>query len=161
MLWSDREHGAWSGSHEIGRALSIGDVTRSRIRYDRRVMAAVDDVSLAFQIADILREPPAKVARRMRELREARQAKAKPKRPGQAARTRRYRQRLRQGLMVLQIEVPRIPVTEALIAASRISPEASLFRGQLEEAAGRVLADWAERQCSRPRGKGESTCPHT
>jgi hypothetical protein len=102
----------------------------------------VDDVSLAFTIASILREPPAKVAKRLLEIK---QPKPKQKRDGQAIRTRRYRQRLRRDVMVLQVEVPRIPLTEALINAGRITPEASLLRDKMEEAAGRVLANWATR----------------
>jgi hypothetical protein len=110
-------------------------------------MAKVSDVQLAFAVADLLREPPAKVRRQLQEIREARQAKGprKPERSSHAGRTRRYRQRLRQDIQVLTVEVPRVPFAEAMIAAGRITPEASLFRDLLEREASRLLADWATR----------------
>jgi hypothetical protein len=106
-------------------------------------MLTGDDVKLAYTMAAILREKPTKVVRKLDAIRHP--DKVKTDRKAANVRKQRYRQRLRRDVQVLTVEVPRIPFAEALIESGRITPEASLFREQIEEATTRLLADWSAR----------------
>src|SRR5262245_57676234 len=51
------------------------------------------------------------------------------------ARKRAYRRRLRDGLVVLRLEIREADLAEALLAAGRLDNAAALARGELEHAA--------------------------
>jgi hypothetical protein len=104
-------------------------------------LMAADPMMSVYTVAKLLRMDAADVLARAKR-REV--TNPKPKRDGQAARTRRYRQRQRADTMVLTVEVHRIPFTEALISAARISEPDSLFRIKIEEATTQLLRDWSE-----------------
>jgi len=66
-----------------------------------------------------------------------------------AVKKRRYRRRLRDGLVVLQLEVHEHDLAEALLAAGRLDAAAAEARGALERAAEEVLAEWCARWLQR------------
>jgi hypothetical protein len=67
-----------------------------------------------------------------------------------ALKKRRYRRRLRDGLVVLRVEVAECELAEAMIAAGRLSPGAAVDRSELEAAAAAVLTEWAARWLRKP-----------
>jgi hypothetical protein len=66
-----------------------------------------------------------------------------------ALKKRRYRRRLREGRVVLRVEVAECPLAEALIVAGRLTNRQAVDRGELEAAAAAVLTEWAARWLGR------------
>jgi hypothetical protein len=64
--------------------------------------------------------------------------------PG-ALKKRKYRQRQRDGVILLRIEAKEADLVEALIASERLNDVQSLDRAELERAAGDVLREWCQR----------------
>jgi hypothetical protein len=62
-----------------------------------------------------------------------------------AMKKRRYRRRLRDGLVVLHLEMVEADLVEALCLAGRLSEAEAVRRSALEHAAAEVLAEWAAR----------------
>jgi hypothetical protein len=61
----------------------------------------------------------------------------------EAARQRRRRARVRQGLTPMQIDVHEDAVTSAMILSGRLTPEQTLRRQLVERECAKVLLDWA------------------
>jgi hypothetical protein len=66
-----------------------------------------------------------------------------------ALKKRAYRRRLRDGVIVLQIEITECDLAEAMIASERLSEVDTLDRGKLAAAVSAVLREWAARWCKR------------
>jgi hypothetical protein len=62
-----------------------------------------------------------------------------------AIKKRRYRRRLRDGLVVLRLEVRECELAEALLAAGRLDAAAALRRRELERASEGMLVEWCAR----------------
>jgi hypothetical protein len=62
-----------------------------------------------------------------------------------AEKQKRYRQRQRRRLVVLQVTVPHDKFVYALLDSTRLSPADALDRKKLGLAAGDVLVDWARK----------------
>ena len=62
-----------------------------------------------------------------------------------AVKKRRYRRRLKDGVIVLQVEVSECELAEAMILSSRLSSAEALDRARLTHAAELVLREWAAR----------------
>jgi hypothetical protein len=62
-----------------------------------------------------------------------------------ALKKRRYRHRLRDGLIVLSIEVCECELAEALITSERLSERQSASRDELKHAVENVVREWCER----------------
>jgi hypothetical protein len=67
-----------------------------------------------------------------------------------ALKKRRYRRRLRDGLIVLPIEACEVEIVEALIISGRLTEAESISRDAITRAAEGVLREW----CQRWRHKG-------
>ena len=64
-----------------------------------------------------------------------------------ALKKRRYRRRLRDGVVVLSIEIREAAFAEALIASTRLSEHEALRRDLLIRAANDILTEFTERWC--------------
>jgi hypothetical protein len=62
-----------------------------------------------------------------------------------ALKKRRYRRRLRDGLIVLRIEMKETDLAEAMLLSKRLIDRQALKRSELEGAAAGVLRDWCDR----------------
>jgi len=62
-----------------------------------------------------------------------------------ALKKRRYRRRLRDGLIVLPIEVIETKLAEALIASERLSEDDTASRDALKRAAETFVREWCNR----------------
>ena len=62
-----------------------------------------------------------------------------------ATKKRNYRRRLRDGRIVVKIEVTECELAEALIASERLSPAETTRRDALTRAVEAVLAEWCQR----------------
>jgi hypothetical protein len=62
-----------------------------------------------------------------------------------ALKKRRYRRRLRDGVVVLSVEVREAEFAEALLLASRLTDRQALRRDQLTRAANDILQEFADR----------------
>jgi hypothetical protein len=67
-----------------------------------------------------------------------------------AAKKRAYRRRLRDGKIVLKLEVAECELAEALIRAERVSAGAALGRDALQDEAGEILRDFIARMLCKP-----------
>jgi hypothetical protein len=66
-----------------------------------------------------------------------------------ALKKRRYRRRLRNGVIVLKIEAREAELAEAMLAAGRLDSAAAEARSALERAAEDILAEWCARWLQR------------
>jgi hypothetical protein len=62
-----------------------------------------------------------------------------------AIKKRKYRRRLRDGLIVLPIEVSETELAEALIASERLSEDDTASRDALTRATETVVREWCDR----------------
>jgi len=62
-----------------------------------------------------------------------------------AEKKRRYRKRLRDGKIVLHVEVDECELAQAMIASERLTEAESTQRDALNRAAEGVLREWCER----------------
>jgi hypothetical protein len=62
-----------------------------------------------------------------------------------ALKKRRYRRRLRDGKIVLRLEVNECELAHALIASERLTERQTASRSELESATGDVLREWCAR----------------
>jgi hypothetical protein len=62
-----------------------------------------------------------------------------------ALKKRRYRRRLRDGRIVLNLEVSECELAEAMLASERLTEAEALHRDKLTRAAEKVLREWCER----------------
>jgi len=67
-----------------------------------------------------------------------------------ALKKRRYRKRLRDGVIVLPIEVPEAELAEAMIASERLTEAETTRRDALTHAAEDVLREWCARWRHKP-----------
>jgi hypothetical protein len=67
-----------------------------------------------------------------------------------ATKKRAYRRRLRDGKIVLKLEVGECEFAEALIRAGRVGAEAALGRDALQHEAGEILRDFIARWSYEP-----------
>jgi hypothetical protein len=62
-----------------------------------------------------------------------------------ALKKRRYRRRLRDGVIVINVQVKEAELAEALMLAGRLTDQAALRRDQLTRAAENILVEFADR----------------
>ena len=62
-----------------------------------------------------------------------------------ALKKRRYRRRLRNGVIVLKIEAREAELAEAMLLAGRLTERQALDRAELARAAGDMVREWCER----------------
>jgi hypothetical protein len=66
-----------------------------------------------------------------------------------ALKKRRYRRRLRDGVIVLKLEICEVDLVEALLLSGRLGNAAAEARSALERAAEDVLTEWCARWLQR------------
>lgn len=65
--------------------------------------------------------------------------------PAARSRHRKYRRRQKFGLISLRVEICENTLAAALIASGRLDERQALCRGELEQQAGVIIREWAER----------------